>query len=286
MHNPYSYYVVSNPSPEPDDDLLVLFTGRSQTKPKHKLGPKVVDYYLLHHIETGSGIFTVAGKPYRLGPGDSFFIEPGKLVSYEADPADPWDYRWLAFQGNKAAAYIRSLGITSKHPVVHAGESSLKVQEFFDRIKAAFQDRSPGSHLAASGCLLLLLAEYAAVLQPQDGPPSESATTGGEIVQRSIQYLTAHYAEPITMELMADTLGYNRAYLSTLFKKHTGLAPVTFLLKHRIDKARLLIRERQELTIEQIASSVGFQDPLYFSKQFKRFYQTSPTEYRLSMRPR
>ncbi|MED4599917.1 AraC family transcriptional regulator, partial [Paenibacillus validus] len=102
-------------------------------------------------------------------------------------------------------------------------------------------------------------------------------------VRQALQYLSAQYAEPITIELMAETLGYNRAYLSTLFKEHTGVSPVTFLLRLRLDKARRLLRERPELTVEQIASSVGFQDPLHFSKQFKRQYQTSPSEYRRSL---
>jgi AraC-like DNA-binding protein len=84
--------------------------------------------------------------------------------------------------------------------------------------------------------------------------------------------------------MMAESLGYNRAYLSRLFKQHTKITPVTFLLKLRIDKARLLLRERLELTVEQIASSVGFHDPLYFSKQFRRWYGVSPTEYREQMK--
>jgi AraC-like DNA-binding protein len=53
---------------------------------------------------------------------------------------------------------------------------------------------------------------------------------------------------------------------------------MSFLLKIRMERARLLLAEK--LTIEQIASSVGFLDPLYFSKQFKKWYGSSPTEYR------
>ncbi len=66
------------------------------------------------------------------------------------------------------------------------------------------------------------------------------------------------------MEMMAENLGYNRAYLSKLFKEHTGITPVTFLLRLRLDNARRMLRERLELTVEQIAFSVGFRDPLYF----------------------
>jgi len=81
---------------------------------------------------------------------------------------------------------------------------------------------------------------------------------------------------------MCDSLGYNRAYLSRVFKQETGLSPVTYLLKLRIEKSRQLLRERPELSVEQVAASVGLTDALYFSRQFKRFCAQSPTSYRIA----
>jgi AraC-like DNA-binding protein len=52
-----------------------------------------------------------------------------------------------------------------------------------------------------------------------------------------------------------------------------------YLLKLRMERAKLLLQE--QLTIEQVASSVGFTDALYFSKQFKKWSGSSPSEYRL-----
>jgi AraC-like DNA-binding protein len=277
-----SYYVVSNPHPV-EDDLVVLFAGSSQTKPGHKPGPKVVDYYLLHHILSGWGSYTCQGVTYRLGPGDSFLIEPGKLINYMADEADPWYYRWLAFEGNRAVTLLAQIGLSSQQPIVQTG-GKRSIAVLYHQVQTVFQSRSTPAGLKAVGYLHLLLAEYAQALTPQQPIDPLLAGGGERIAQQALQYLSTQYAEPITIELMAETLGYNRAYLSTLFKKHTGLTPVTFLLRLRIDKARLLLRERQELTVEQIASSVGFQDPLYFSKQFKRLYNMSPTDYRNTMK--
>ncbi|MDF2959124.1 MAG: AraC family transcriptional regulator [Paenibacillus sp.] len=277
-----SYYVVSNPKPA-EDGLVVLFTGSSQTKPGHKPGPKVVDYYLLHHILSGRGTYTCQGTTYKLGTGDSFLIEPGKLISYVADEEEPWHYRWLAFEGERASLVLGEIGLSSQQPVVHTGRSR-SVAVLYHQVQAAFQSRMANANLKATGYLHLLLAEYAEALQPQQQSDPQQASGAEQIVQQAIHYLSTQYAEPITIELMAEALGYNRAYLSTLFKKQTGLTPVSFLLKLRIDKARLLLRERLELTVEQIASSVGFQDPLYFSKQFKRLYGVSPTDYRAAMK--
>ncbi|WP_282938302.1 AraC family transcriptional regulator [Paenibacillus sp. RC67] len=278
-----SYYVVSNPQPPAEDDLTVLFSGSSQTKPGHKPGPKVVDYYLLHHIQSGFGTYTCQGVTYPLGPGDSFLIEPGKLISYKADDVDPWYYRWIAFEGVLAERILKQISLSSQQPIVHTGRKR-SIGVLYHQVQTVFQTRISQANLRASGYLHLLLAEYAEALQPEQKSSPQLTSSSEQIVQQALQYLSTQYAEPITIELMAETLGYNRAYLSTLFKKHTGLTPVTFLLQLRTDKARLLLRERQELTVEQIASSVGFQDPLYFSKQFKRLYGMSPTDYRHAMK--
>jgi AraC-like DNA-binding protein/quercetin dioxygenase-like cupin family protein len=276
-----SYYVISNPHPA-EDELIVLFTGNSQTKPGHKPGPKVVDYYLLHYIQSGKGTYTCQGVTRQLGPGDSFIIEPGELVSYVADEEDPWHYRWLAFKGERAGRLLGQTGLSPHHPVVHT-ERMHAVGLLYKRIQAVFQSKRPNANLKVVGHLHLLLAEYAEAMQYC--PQSETLLEDGkeQSVRQAIRYLSTQYAEPITIELMAEAVGYNRAYLSMLFKLHTGLTPVTFLLKLRIDKARQLLRERLELTVEQIASSVGFQDPLYFSKQFKRLHGMSPSSYRTAM---
>lgn len=280
---PESYYVVSNPRPGTGSGgLNVLFSGHSQTKPGHRPGPKIVDYYLLHHIVSGKGVYTCQGRTYELGAGDSFLIEPGRLINYMADLEDPWHYRWIAFEGAAAAAMLQDIGLSSDQPIVHTGKKR-HIAVLFHQVQRAFQSRGAGSNLRANGCLQQILAEYADALMPQQKSMPEQASGGDQIVQQALHYLSTQYAEPITIELMAATLGYNRAYLSTLFKRHTGLAPATFLLRLRLDKARHLLRERPELTAQQIASSVGFQDPLYFSKQFKRHYAIAPTEYRSSL---
>lgn len=283
MSRPESYYVISNPHPDQESDLLVLFAGESQTKPAHQLGPKVYDYYLIHHVISGKGRFTVHGKEVQLHTGDSFIIEPEQLVSYVSDDNEPWYYRWIAFTGRQAAELIASIGIAAQRPIIHTGKRR-HAAVLFRQIQRAFYGKKAGSHLKANGYLHLLLAEFSDALAPSTLTGDITHSESERIIGQAIHYLSTQYAEPITIEMMAESLGYNRAYLSRLFKRHTQVTPVTFLLKLRVDKARQLLRERLELTVEQIASSVGFHDPLYFSKQFRRWYGVSPSEYREQMK--
>jgi len=275
-----TYRVVSNPVGVEPGELTVLFAGESQTRPNHRVGPKVVGYYLLHHVISGSGKFQLGDYEGVLGAGDTFLIPPNQLASYVSDESDPWRYRWVAFAGTRADDLVASAGMGLARPVVSTG-ASLVPEERCRSIYEAFLARSRSASLEAAGHLLLLLSvlqEHAA----ESGTPAplRPESHNEELARQVIGYLSAQYAEPVTIEGMAEALGYNRAYLSRLFKAQTGLTPATFLTKYRIDQARRLLRERPELTVEQVASSAGFQDPLYFSKQFKRWYGQTPTEYR------
>lgn len=278
-----TYRVISNPIGPQSPGLHVLFAGESQTRPHHRVGPKVVDYFLLHHVLSGKGRFRTAEFEGELGPGDSFLIQPGQLNEYVSDEAEPWRYRWVAFAGSQAQALVAAAGLGPLTPVAHTGDDR-SPRERCKAIFECFRMRDASASMAASGHLHLLLADlYAAGENGSFQQPARPDSHSDELVRLAIGYLSTQYAEPITIEAMAETLGYNRAYLSRLFKRQVGLSPVTFLTKLRIDHGKRLLRERPELTVEQIASSVGIQDALYFSKQFRRWHGQSPTEYRTAV---
>ncbi|CAM3968854.1 AraC family transcriptional regulator [Cohnella lubricantis] len=284
MRRTPTYRVVSNPAGmelEAAGGITVLFAGESQTSPEHRVGPKVVDYYLLHHVISGRGTFVSGDLRAELREGHSFLIPPKQLVSYASDPSDPWKYRWAAFDGDLAPHLAETAGFGPEGGFVDTGESRLPA-EMCKNIFEAFRSRSRSASLEASGYLYLLLAALQDASSEAQRAALRPDSHSDELVRRMIGYLSTQYAEPVTIEAMAEAIGYNRAYLSRLFKRRTGMTPIAFLTQARIDRGRRLLRERPELTIEQIASSVGIQDALYFSKLFRRRYGESPTEYRHS----
>ncbi|OAB40758.1 AraC family transcriptional regulator [Paenibacillus antarcticus] len=274
-----SYAVAANPVHHDGNSLHVLFAGESQTSPLHALGPKIYDYYLLHFIEKGNGTFRTEHHIYELGEGSCFLIHPGQLVSYVSDTKHPWRYRWVAFIGQDAHNIVAEAGFVDNHSVFTFIKEHSHIPTAISRMQEVFYTKKESAHMASLGYLYLILAEA------QDVLSSQSRLTGTESqVQRTVKqmilYMSTQFAHPVSIEQMCDSLGYNRAYLSRIFKKETGLSPVTYLLKLRIDKSRQLLLERPELSIEQIASSVGITDALYFSRQFTRFCSMSPSAYR------
>ncbi len=277
----FSYSVAPNPIYDDKGMLYVLFAGESQTLPEHRIGPKIYDYFLMHVVEEGRGTFTHEGQPYELEAGDAFLIRPGRLVSYASDKYRPWRYRWIAFAGPLAEEAVDTAGLTPIHPVFRPAPESNIPRLLSDTLNV-FRSRRAGAHLSSLGYLYLILAAAEDVVRG-DGAIPAAETAGSLAVKQMIRYMTDQYAHPVSIEDMCQSLGYNRAYLSRVFKQETGAAPVTYLLRLRIDKARALLRERPDLSIQQIASSVGLTDPLYFSRQFQRLHGQSPTAYRESV---
>ncbi len=281
-----TYMVASNPfiAHEQIQALNLLFAGESQTKPAHRLGPKVYDFYLMHLVLSGKGIFVLNGVEHPLEAGHIFLIKPEQLISYESDSELPWRYRWVAFNGPQAAELIASSGFTDNKQLLQLNDHR-RASILFRQIYMTFRRASPSSDLYAAGYLYILFGLLREALHhASDRAHQHDEHHSQQLHQQVIHYLSTQYTHPVSIEQMAEALGYNRAYLSRIFKKHTGMSPITFLLKLRMDKARHMLRERQELTIEQVAASVGLQDALYFSKQFRKLYGRSPTAYRQEMR--
>ena len=107
-----------------------------------------------------------------------------------------------------------------------------------------------------------------------DGYLSERAQ-----VQNMIGYLQEHYAESLTLQVLAEKFGMNESYISSLIKKRTGKGFSEHLTEIRIQKAQELLRTTND-RIEAIAARVGYPDYYYFTKVYKKTTGISPTAYR------
>jgi two-component system response regulator YesN len=99
------------------------------------------------------------------------------------------------------------------------------------------------------------------------------------VIRQAIRYIKENLEHRILLEDIAQYCCLSKYHFSHLFKKEVGVSVVDFLNKMRMEKA-LYYLETTDLTVQQIASKVGFSDANYFSRMFKKYHQYSPTEYR------
>jgi len=272
-----NYYGVSLHSFSCSREMNVLFSGYSQTLPNYQVGPHTLDYYLVHFVLEGKGAFISKGQKYELKVCDCFFILPGEQVEYSSDPIDPWTYQWIGFRGNEADTIMRELAITAESPIVDTAANKTILALFRD-IQKALQNGGRGSELKAGGYLRQLFGEFADILAVSPILGSLLNKDPKWAIDSAMHWLTSQYHRPLSMNELANEIGYHRSYLSRAFKKATGRTLSHFLLNLRMERARSLLLE--SFTIAQIASLVGFEDPLYFSKIFKKWHGCPPTHLR------
>jgi AraC-like DNA-binding protein len=260
-------------------EITVLFSGNGQPIGGHKIGPAVHNYFLIHTVISGRGLYEINGNRYKCSKGDSFIIFPGELFSYEADPEEPWHYVWVAFRGHLSGALLPQLGITTERPVI-PGSGHRKTFALYRRLLLALQQTEwpPLADLEASGLLRLLLHEFGLSNKAALPFAPTHASAAERQIQQAVRWLSLQYAQPVSIGQLARSLGYHRTHLSKIFKQQIGLSPMQFLMQIRLEQAKILLQSHW--TVEQVASSVGFADALYFSKQFRKAYGESPTQYR------
>jgi AraC-like DNA-binding protein len=101
----------------------------------------------------------------------------------------------------------------------------------------------------------------------------------GRTIDACIEYIDQKLYSGITVQEVADQMGYSPEYLTTLFKKKTGKSMYTYISEEKIQEARtLLLCTRQPLT--SIASALGYHSLSHFSKAFKKAEGITPSEYR------
>ena len=92
-------------------------------------------------------------------------------------------------------------------------------------------------------------------------------------------YISLHYAEKLSTAALAERFFLNEQYLCKIFKQATGQSVIDYINRMRIDKAAVHLEHTTD-SATAIAAKVGFDDPNYFSRIFKRYTNMSPREYR------
>jgi YesN/AraC family two-component response regulator len=125
-----------------------------------------------------------------------------------------------------------------------------------------------------------MMARVEAILSRSKRLGSESQ----RLVQRAMAYIHEHYPTPISRADISNHLNVNEQYLSRCFKNEIGVGPMTYLSRFRIECAKRLL-DQENLSITQIALSVGLSSQSYFSRLFQREAGVSPSDYRKGIRP-
>ena len=223
--------------------LSVYNVGFQSCDSLYQWGPGIRDHYLIHYIISGKGRYTVNGSVHTLTPGDAFLVYPNTEVIYQADAEDPWEYTWVGFTGSDAATILRATDFTKAHPYIHSvsngNEIKRQLMHIYDARGTEFENA-----LEMTGRLYTTLALFVSAATSK--PPQNSANS---YVQKGIEYISANYSYPITVEDIASYIGLSRSHLFRSFQSILGVSPKEYLTDFRIKQACYLLFESVPLCV-------------------------------------
>lgn len=251
--------------------LVVYNVGFQKCAPGYGWGPGARDHYLLHYVLSGRGRYECNGKTFELEAGEAFLAYPDMPILYSADQTDPWEYYWVGFSGPAAPLLLARTLFTPQCPVVRPGAGEQLRQGLLDIYKARGADYAHAVRMA--GYLQTVLGGL------MEGAFQPMQASLASYAHRAAALLQQNYALSVSVDEIARQVGVSRSYLYRAFQSQFGCSPSTYLTRYRIQRAKQLLRH-SGWTVSVIASSSGFEDPLYFSRVFHKATGLSPTEYR------
>ncbi len=128
------------------------------------------------------------------------------------------------------------------------------------------------------GNLFMLIAEMAENVSQLDIKRKVIFNSKEEYVKNAVGYIEKNFSGKLSISEVVKYVGLNRSYFGGIFKEIMGISPIDYLVSYRIDRAKKYLLD-DSMSIGDVARSVGYEDPLTFSKIFKRKNQMSPREY-------
>lgn len=256
-------------------DLSLYNCGMEECRPGHFFGPAVRDHYLIHYILSGKGYFKYGEKVYHLNKGQGFLICPEKVTYYQADSQEPWTYCWVGFTGHKAGHYLRQARLDQDKPIF-AYDADNGVSNCILSMIDLYQSK-PWNETGLLSLLYLFLSNLIGDMGAE-GSGRQIENKQEYYIERAIEYVCMNYSRKIRISDIASHIGLDRSYLGNIFKQNTKKSLQQFLLEYRVNKACELMKDRR-LSISNISRSVGYDDPLLFSKMFKKVKGLSPRNF-------
>ncbi|MBN2610415.1 MAG: AraC family transcriptional regulator [Bacteroidales bacterium] len=240
---------------------------------ERKKGSK--QYILIYCLE-GQGIIDVMDTRIELKPNTYYIIPPEVIHDYYAMPNNPWSIYWVHFTGPQAKNLFEKF---AKNSMTAARFISFEEQRvfLFENLINVLEDGYSIENIEYVNISLwqLLVSFVFSNFITEIGKDK----IAGDIVTLSIKYMKEHLDEPLKVEAIASHFNYSNSHFFTLFKKKTGYSPIHYFNHLKIQRACQYL-SYTDMSVKEISFSLGLEDPLYFSRLFKKTMNLSPLHYR------
>lgn len=234
------------------------------------------DYQILY-VANGKTHFWFDGKKEIVSAGHMVLYKPEEIQKYVYYLEDNPEVFWIHFTGSDVKNILAYHGISLDEHVFYCG--------VLPDYKALFRKIIQELQLCRYGYEDYIASLFNDILLLVDRQQHEQKKATGNVqeqIERAAAYFNENYNTKISIDDYAESLHISTNWFIHNFKQYAGMSPAQYILSLRMVNAQSLL-ERTTYNIKEISEIVGYENPLYFSRVFKKEIGKSPAQYRKEM---
>jgi AraC-like DNA-binding protein len=229
----------------------------------------------LFYCVDGNGWYKIEDKEYEVGPNEFFILPQNVAHAYGSSINNSWSIYWIHF-GGESLPLLNATHSVQSHFKPYYVKNSNDIQTCFTKMYKALElGFSIDNLLYANMCLSYFITLFIYNSKHYAINTSEKI----DCVDGAILYMQAHIDDNISLNEISNHFNYSPSRFSGLFKQKTGYAPIDYFIQLKMQKASQHL-DFTDRSIKDIALTMGFDDPYYFSRRFSKVIGMSPTKYR------
>ena len=239
--------------------------------------PHTHQFSELFYVLRGEGIFYIEDKKVSMKTDDLMIINPYVEHTEKTLPNNPMEYIVIGVEGLAFSFNDPNQEKTQGNSFYSYGSDKNQFINFAQLMMREFQDKKSGFEKVCLGLLQVLLV-YIARKQNLSVISDSSFRLSKECALAK-RYIDINYSQNITLDSLAEITHINKFYLAHSFTECIGQSPINYLTNRRLEASKELLTS-SNLSVTQVASSVGFSSQSYFSQNFQKKVGMSPRQYR------
>lgn len=209
----------------------------------------------------------------RIESGNIYIYYPNEPQYYYYLKSEQAEIYWIHFNPEKGQLLLEEYGFLDKD-TYYVGNDK-KYEEILECIIGELQGKKAGFERICDSYFRVLLGY---LMRGNRQEEIDDKMINNRIKQ-AVQRIEHHYMEEFFIKEEAQALGFSLSQFDRLFKQMTGKSPVLYIMELRVNRAKKLLGDGS-YSVAQISNAVGYKDPYYFSRVFKKVTGISPAEYR------
>lgn len=240
--------------------------------------------YEIYYLESGNVTYTVAGKVYKVNPGDVVIMNAYVLHSVDIEPTADYHRYVLEFKIdsipvlngiNPIARFFNTSEFINVIPKELVEKS--KILDILKKMESEYDSEDEYCNHILTSNITLCVVEIAKLIDLEQNlgyKYIKHSDKNSEIVNRVIQYINSNIKEDLSVVEIAQEVGFSKSYLQHIFKEVVGTPISQYILIQKMQTANFLLQNGKSL--KQVSDELGYKYYPTFHATYKKFFGYSP----------